>query len=84
MVTEAPPFDVESVAVVVTVRRMGTLSRTDGVDYVTAGGTAREGYDYVMASGTLRSAALQRRYPAANRSLPSSGVADRIRELAQG
>jgi hypothetical protein len=53
VVTEAPPSDEESAAVVVTVRRTGDLSRPAGVDYATADGTAREGYDYIMASGTL-------------------------------
>jgi hypothetical protein len=53
VITDAPPFEEESVAVVVTVRRTGDLSRPAGVDYATADGTAREGYDYIMASGTL-------------------------------
>jgi hypothetical protein len=53
VVTDAPPSEEESVAVAVTVRRTGDLSRAAGVDYATADGTAREGYDYIMASGTL-------------------------------
>jgi hypothetical protein len=57
VLADATACDEESGAVAVTVRRTGDLSRSAGVDYETADGTAREGYDYIMASGTLTFAA---------------------------